>query len=67
MWREVLKSKGFRLSKNNTEYIKCKFNKCINNNLEMKIGEHIISKVSSFDILDQLYNITHKILTRWMK
>ena len=48
MWREALESKGFCLSKNKMEYMKCKFNKRqTNNNLEMKIGEHIIPKVSS--------------------
>ena len=49
MWREALESKGFRLSRNKTEYIECEFNKRqTNNDLEVKIGDHIISKVSSF-------------------
>ena len=52
MWREALESNGFCLSKNKTEYMECKFNKWqINNNLEMKIEKHIITKVSNFQYL----------------
>ena len=38
MWREVLESKGFRLSRNKTEYIEYKFSKRqTSSNLEVKI------------------------------
>ena len=48
-WREALESKGFLLSRNKKEYMECKFNKKqTNNDLEVKIGEHVIPKVSSF-------------------
>ena len=47
-----MESKGFRLSRNKTKYIKCKFNKRqTNNNLEVKIEEYIIPKVLSFKYL----------------
>ena len=68
--------KGFRLSKNKTEYMKCKFNKRqTNDNLEVKIGEHIIPKVSSFRYLGSIIqsngeidrDVTHMIQAGWMK
>ena len=76
MWREALESKGFRLSRNKTEYMECKFNKRqTNNNLEVKIGEHIIPKVSSFRYLGSIIqsngeidgDVTHRIQAGWMK
>ena len=55
MWREALESKGFHLSRNKTEYMECKFNKRpTNNNLEVKIGEYVIPKVSSFRYLGSI-------------
>ena len=46
MWREVLESKDFLLSRKKTEYMECKFNKRqTNNDLEVKIGEYVILKV----------------------
>ena len=49
VWKEALESKGFHLSRNKIEYMKCKFRKRqTNNDLEVKIEEHIIPKVSSF-------------------
>ena len=48
IWRKVLESKYFCLSKNKTEHMKCKFSKRqTHTNFEVKIREHIISiKVS---------------------
>ena len=76
IWREALESKGFRLSRSKTEYMECKFNKRqTNNNLEVKIGEHIIPKVSSFKYLGSIIqsngeidgDVIHRIQAGWMK
>ena len=76
MCREVLQSKSFCLSRSKTEDMKCKFNKRqINNNLKVKIGEQIISNVSSFRYIESIVrnngeidsDVTHMIQARWMK
>ena len=76
MWRETLKSKDFHLSRNKIEYMECKFNKRqTNNNLEVKIGEHIILMVLSFQYLGSITqnngeideDVIHKIQVGWMK
>ena len=76
MWREVLESKGFRLSRSKTEYMECKFNRRQTNNaLEVKIGEHVIPKVSSFKYLGSIIqcngeidgDVIHRIQAGWMK
>ena len=49
VWRKILESKDFHLSKSKTEYMKCNFNKKrTTNDLKVKIEEHIIPKVSNF-------------------
>ena len=47
VWKEVLKSKTFRLRWSKTKYMECKFSKRqTNNDLEIKIGVYIIPQVS---------------------
>ena len=76
MWRETLESKGFRLNRDKMDYIEWKFNKRqIDNDLKVKIGEHIVPKVLSFQYLELIIqgdreingDIIHKIQVGWMK
>ena len=76
MWREALQSKGFRLSRNKTEYMECKFNKRqTDNGSEVKIGEHVIPKVSSFKYLGSIIqsngeidgDVIHRIQVGWVE
>ena len=68
--------KGFSFNKNKIEYLECNFNKRqTNNDLEVKIGEYIISKVSSFQYVELILQsdgeidggVLHNIQVRWMK
>ena len=46
LWRQVLEPHGFHLSRNEMEYMECKFSKRrANANLKVKIGDHNISQV----------------------
>jgi len=76
VWREALESKGFRLSRSKTEYMECKFSKKqANNDMEVKIGEHIIPQVSKFRYLGSILqrdgeidgDVTHRIQAGWTK
>ena len=50
-----MESKSFRLSRNKMKYMECKFNKRqTNNNLEAKVRDHVILKVSSFQYLGSI-------------
>src|SRR5215470_4611566 len=76
VWREALESKGFRLSRSKTEYMECKFSKKqANNDMEVKIGEHIIPQVLKFRYLGSILqrdgeidgDVTHRIQAGWTK
>lgn len=51
--KEDMESNGFQLDQSIIEYMKCKFNKRqISNDLELKIQNHIVQKVSKFRYLE---------------
>ena len=55
VWREVLESKGFRISRTKTEYVKCNFSKNRNINDEIvKIASQEIRRSENLDIQDPL-------------
>ncbi|KAL5187393.1 Craniofacial development protein 2 [Glycine soja] len=75
-WRRVLETHGFRLSRNKSEYMECKFNKRRRvSNSEVKIGDHIIPQVTRFKYLGSVIqddgeiegDVNHRIQVGWMK
>ncbi|KAG5632600.1 hypothetical protein H5410_004317 [Solanum commersonii] len=52
VWRQALESRGFRLSKTKTEYLRCKFNDVLDEeNVEVRLATQIIPKKESFKYL----------------
>ncbi|KAM1790899.1 hypothetical protein ACFX12_034922 [Malus domestica] len=76
LWREVLKSKGLRLSRSKTEYMECKFSaNGGQNELGVRIGDQEIPKSDCFRYLGSILqkngeldgDLNHRIQAGWMK
>ncbi|KAG5582110.1 hypothetical protein H5410_052737 [Solanum commersonii] len=72
VWRQALESKGFRLSRTKTEYLRCKFSDVVE---EADTKEVVIPKRESFKYLGSVIqgsgdideDVTHRIGVAWMK
>ena len=71
-----MEAHGFCISRNKMEYRECKLSKRHTNfNLEVKIGDYIISQVIKFKYLGLIIqnnreieeDINHRIQARWLK
>ena len=67
---------GFRISRSKTKYMECKFGKRhTNSNLEVKIGNDTIPKVTTFKYLGSIIqnegeiegDVNHMIQVGWLK
>ncbi|KAG5610770.1 hypothetical protein H5410_022051 [Solanum commersonii] len=76
VWRQALESKGFRLSRTKTEYLRCKFSDVVEEaDVEVKLATQIIPKRESFKYLGSVIqesgdideDVTHRIGVAWMK
>ncbi|KAG5592517.1 hypothetical protein H5410_043031, partial [Solanum commersonii] len=76
VWRQALESKGFRLSRTKTEYLRCKFSDVVEEaDVEVRLATQIISKRESFKYLGSVIqgsgdideDVTHHIGVAWMK
>ncbi|KAF3647074.1 putative ATP synthase subunit O, mitochondrial-like [Capsicum annuum] len=76
VWRQTLKSKGFRLSRSKTEYLECKFNDVrLENEVVVKLESQVVCKRNSFKYLGTVIqgngeidkDVSHRIGARWMK
>ncbi|KAM1143650.1 hypothetical protein ACFX2B_032151 [Malus domestica] len=76
LWREVLESKGLRLSRSKTEYMECKFSADGGQNeLGVRIGDQEIPKSDRFRYLGSILqkngeldgDLNHRIQAGWMK
>ncbi|KAM2784937.1 hypothetical protein PS2_006010 [Malus domestica] len=76
LWREVLESKGLRLSRSKTEYMECKFSaNGGQNELGVRIGDQEIPKSDRFRYLGSILqkngeldgDLNHRIQAGWMK
>ncbi|KAG5614625.1 hypothetical protein H5410_014449, partial [Solanum commersonii] len=70
VWRQALESKGFRLSRTKTEYLRCKFSDGVEEaNVEVRLATQIIPKRESFKYLGSVIqgsgdiddDVTHRI------
>ncbi|GMP98111.1 hypothetical protein CsSME_00046122 [Camellia sinensis var. sinensis] len=76
IWRKVIKSKGFRISRTKTEYMKCKFSNS-NNEIsgEVKIENQELPKSEHFRYLGSIIttageidaDVVHRIKAGWCK
>ncbi|KAG5613577.1 hypothetical protein H5410_024858 [Solanum commersonii] len=76
VWRQALESKGFRLSRTKTEYLRCKFSDVVEEaDVEVRLATQIIPKRESFKYLGSVIqgsgdideDVTHRIGVAWMK
>jgi len=54
MWRHSLESKGFRMSKSKTEYLRCEFSGMVRDEGEVTMGGGIIPRVEKFKYLGSI-------------
>ncbi|KAG5580363.1 hypothetical protein H5410_050990 [Solanum commersonii] len=76
VWRQALESKGFRLSRTKTEYLRCNFSDVVEEaEVEVRLATQIIPKRESFKYLGSVIqgsgdiddDVTHHIGVAWMK
>ncbi|KAG5613703.1 hypothetical protein H5410_013527, partial [Solanum commersonii] len=76
VWRQALESKGFRLSKTKTEYLRCKFSDVLDEaDVEVRLATQIIPKKESFKYLGSVIqengdiddDVIHRIGVAWTK
>ncbi|XP_016461338.1 uncharacterized protein LOC107784688 [Nicotiana tabacum] len=76
VWRQTLKSNGFKLSRTKTEYMECKFsNGTQEGDMEVKLDTQVVPKRGSFKYLGSIIQgnkeideeVTHRIRAGWMK
>ncbi|KAG5590370.1 hypothetical protein H5410_040884, partial [Solanum commersonii] len=76
VWRQMLESKGFRLSRTKTEYLRCNFSDVVEEaEVEVRLASQIIPKRESFKYLGSVIqesgdiddDVTHHIGVAWMK
>ena len=76
IWRNALESKGFRLSRNKTEYMHSNFtNKQLRDDLKVRLREDIIPQVTKFKYLGSIIrqdgeiddDVNHRIQAGWCK
>ncbi|KAG5577315.1 hypothetical protein H5410_057449 [Solanum commersonii] len=76
VWRQALESKGFRLSRTKTKYLRCNFSDVVEEeNVEVRLATQIIPKRESFKYLGSVIqgsgdiddDVTHCIRVAWMK
>jgi Reverse transcriptase (RNA-dependent DNA polymerase) len=76
VWRDALESKGFKISRNKTEYMECHFSNSRRiNTTNVKIGEHDLETSKSFKYLGSILqenggidkDVAHRIQVGWNK
>jgi hypothetical protein len=48
LWRRILETKGFRLSRSNTEYMKCDFSATTQEEGDIRLDCHVVPKKDTF-------------------
>uniref|UniRef100_A0A0A9HQY0 Reverse transcriptase domain-containing protein n=1 Tax=Arundo donax TaxID=35708 RepID=A0A0A9HQY0_ARUDO len=74
LWRQTLESKGFRLSRTKTEYMRCGFSTTTHEE-EVSLDRHVVPQKDTFRYLGSILqknsdineDMSHRIKTRWMK
>ena len=61
LWRQTLESKGFRLSRTKTEYIKCKFSDVTSEDGDVARAGQVASKKESFRYIESMFKYDGKI------
>jgi hypothetical protein len=75
LWRQALESKGFRISRTKTEYIRCDFGTTISEDGDVSLGGRVLPKKNTFRYLGSMLQrdgdideyVNHRIKVGWMK
>ena len=75
LWRETLESKGFRLSRTKTEYMRCDFGTTIREEEDISLEGQVVPRKDTFRYLGSMLqrdvdideDVSHRIKTGWMK
>ncbi|VFQ60860.1 unnamed protein product [Cuscuta campestris] len=76
LWRLALKTKGFRISRNKTEYMECHFSgRETESEVEVRIDSHLVPKVDRFRYLGSVIqadgeldgDVRHRVGVAWAK
>ena len=75
LWRETLESKGFRLSRTKTEYIRCDFGTITREKEDISLEGEVVYRKDTFRYLGSMLqrdgdideDVSHRIKAGWMK
>jgi hypothetical protein len=75
LWRQTLKSKGFRISRTKTEYMRCDFGTTISEDGDVSLGGQVVPKEDTFRYLGSMLqkdgdideDVSNRIKAGWMK
>ncbi len=54
LWRQTLESKGFRISRTKTEYMRCDFGTTISEDGDVSLGGQVVPKKDTFRYLGSM-------------
>ena len=75
LWRRTLESKGFRLSRTKTEYMRCDFSASRHEGGDVSLDGQVVAHKDTFHYLDLMLqkdgdideDVRHRISTGWLK
>jgi hypothetical protein len=75
LWRQTLQSKGFRVSRTKTEYMRCDFDNVIHEEGDMSLEGQVVPMKDTFRYLGSMLqkdedvdaDVCHRIKAGWMK
>ena len=75
LWRQTLESKGFRVSRTKTEYMRCDFGNATHEEGEVSLEGQVVPKKDAFCYLGSMLqkdgdinaDVCHRIKAGWMK
>lgn len=75
LWRQTLESKGFRISRTKTEYMRCDFGNAAQEEGEVSLEDQVVPKKDVFRYLGSMLqkdgdidaDVSHRIKAGWMK
>ena len=75
LWRQILESKGFRLSRTKTEYMRCNFGGAAQEEGDVSLEGQVVPKKDTFRYLGSMLqrdgdidaDVSHRIKAGWIK
>ena len=74
LWRETLESKGFRLSRTKTKYMRCDFGTTTRDEEDISLEGQVVPRKDTFQYLGSLQrdgdideDVSHRIKAGWIK